>query len=221
MNSIESNTKNIEFKLNLRDIKNKSEIEEAVFKFFDEIKAEVYEKAKASQKKYFKIDDTFDMVLPEYVDQYYQVREAMDYFSLLEKNEKWFRDNNKLKDKIEEYYQAEYPKLGWSATESGAFHGNASIKRFDKEYDSFTRTILEENIQYSNYHGYKICFIELKFIFTNFCKSDWCCRKYNDDGCMYADPDYEDRDLLKYDDSINSLLNSLVDDYIREKQSAI
>ena len=53
MNSIVNNTNNIVFKLNLRGIKNKSEIEEAILNFFDEIKAEVCKLAKASQKKYF------------------------------------------------------------------------------------------------------------------------------------------------------------------------
>ena len=189
MNSIETNTKidsneslkKNSFKLNLRDTKNKSEIEEVMLKFFNEIKAEVYEKAKASQKKYFKIDDICTMVVPEYVDQYHQVREAMDYFSLLEKNEKWFSENDKLKDKIEEYYQEKDPSIVWSVTDSGAFHGNASIKRFDKDYDSFTRTIFKGNKQYSNYYGYEICFFEIKFIFTNFCNCD---DAYNRNGCI-------------------------------------
>ena len=96
----------------------------------------------------------------------------MEFFSLLEKNEKWFSENDKLKDKIEEYYQEEKPCHGWSAIDTCVYHGNPSIKRFDKSYDSYTRNIFEDAKCYSNYYDRKICFIELKFIFTNFCNCD-------------------------------------------------
>ena len=181
MNSIETNMKTncneslnkIEFKLNLRLTQNTGDIEEAMLEFFDEIKAEVYEKAKASQKKYFKLSDSCIMVDPDYLKSYHELDEVMSYFNCLRKNEKWYRDNKELYHKIEEYYQENNPSHLWSVSDcTDAFHGNPSVKSFDESYDSFTNTVFKDLKQYCHYYGFILRFLKIEFYFTNFCNCD-------------------------------------------------
>ena len=190
------NTNYIVFKLNLKNIKDDIEIDDAILDFFDEIKEEVYEQAKASQKKYFKIIDTFDMVLPEHVDEYYEAREIVESFGPLGESEgEWISED----DPLEKYYR-DIACYGWSVAQNSVSHGNNSIKRFNKYYDFKTREIFECADRYSYYSDRNICFVELKFIFTNFCESDWCCEKYNDDGCMCNDSNDSDDNDNNIDD---------------------
>ena len=170
------NKNEITFKLDLEGITSYTELSDTVFKFFNDIKVEVHERALESQKKYFKIEDNFYLVKHNYIDSFFKSREVLDSHGLLEENEEI--DVGELDDELIKHYENVF-NWAWSSDEISVSHRNFSIKNFNESYDYLTSNIFSDAEGYCG-NNLIICFIELKFIFTNFCDCD---NVYDSDGC--------------------------------------
>ena len=165
------NKNEITFELDLKGITSNTEIRDAVFKFFNDIKEKVYKRALESQKKYFKIDDNFYLVRRNYIDSFYKSREVLDSHGLLEENEENQEiDVGELDDELIKHYENVF-NWAWSSDEISVSHRNFSIKNFNESYDYLTSNIFSDAEGYCG-KNLTICFIELKFTFTNFCNCD-------------------------------------------------
>ena len=170
------NKNEITFKLDLEGITSYTELSDTVFKFFNDIKVEVHERALESQKKYFKIEDNFYLVRHNYIDSFYKSREVLDSHGLLEENEEI--DVGELDDELIKHYENVF-NWTWSSSELSVSHGNASIKNFNESYDYQTRELYYDAIRWSK-NDFTICIIELYFTFTNSCNCDIF---YENEGC--------------------------------------
>ena len=176
-----SGSNKIQFELDLQFAENISEIEDDLITFFNEIKSKVYEKANSSQRGYFNFYDSCYMMDPENIERYPEVREQLIKLKLIKQNEKRYRDNKETIDKLDYHYVNKGDGKIWSATDSGKFNSNASVIRFDEDYDSLTRKILKEYIKYSKDNDLDIFFLKIQFFFTKYYDFDSSCLDYDSD----------------------------------------
>ena len=171
----------ITFKMNLQGIESYSELSDTVFEFFDDIKVEVHERFLESQKKYFKIEDNFYLVPRDDTRSFFNSLVTLidnDVLGELDNGILEEVDYGKLNDELREHYE-NIDSKAWSSSEISVSHGNIPLKDFDKHYDYLTRQFYYDALRFCK-DKLIICFIEYKFVFTNFCDCDDI---YNEDGC--------------------------------------
>ena len=120
-----------------------SEIEETLHDFFKEIKADVYEKAKASQKKYIVFKDLCTAIRRE---------------DILKK-----LDNNL------EYFDAKDYSFGYSWTNIKEYNSEIhEVKNFNEEYERFARFFIFVILKQREYCNYVTLDFVIEFHFTDF-----------------------------------------------------
>ena len=136
-------------------------IDDVLREFFDEIKAEVYEKAKASQKKFIVFDDLCTMVTKENLDNHLKLQKEKNYWYLFKNEEQGY-------DEFLEYYNENDYSTGWSFLDDIEYnYEKHEVKNFNEEYERFTRTFINEILKINQRGEYIITDVIIEFYFRD------------------------------------------------------
>ena len=151
-----------------REISGSGRIDDELHEFLSEIKAEVYEKAKASQKKYIVFNDLCTMVTKGNLDNHLKLQKEMSYYDLLKNEEQWYEDNKQSYDEFLEYFDENDFSTGWSFLDDIEYnYEKHEVKNFNEEYESFTRNFINEILKINQRGEYIIINVKIEFYFRD------------------------------------------------------